>query len=399
MKISVIFIALTLLLAAAPSVGEKAAGAADSGSAILPGNPLEGSQLFSAKGCLRCHAINSVGGVGGPDLGQGILKRSLLDIAGVMWNHSPGMAHVIEERRAERPLFKAPEMASLLAFLYYIGSLEAPGDAAVGERLFREKQCQICHSLGGKGGKHGPALDSYSKYASPIYLSVGLWNRGKTMAGVMEALGISRPTFEKNNIPDLFAYIRSFGRSVERIYAQPGSPRNGEKLFVQKRCIECHSVTPQGDPTRANLRARLIKGSLMTIAGAMWNHGPKMWADMARRGIAPSSLSAEEMSDIIGYLYFLQFIDPAGVAERGRVVFQEKRCAKCHLAPEKGAAQGADFAKSDKLKTQLEVVTEMWNHASTMEEKMLKESVEWPVFRGGEMADLVAYLISLRGGK
>jgi mono/diheme cytochrome c family protein len=373
--------------------------AAEAGSAILPGNPLEGSQLFTEKGCLRCHAINGVGGVGGPDLGQGILKRSLLDIAGVMWNHSPGMAHVIEERRAARPVFKAPEMASLLSFLYYIGSLDAPGDAATGERLFREKQCQTCHSLGGKGGKQGPALDSYSRYASPIYLSLGLWNRGKVMAGVMEAMGIPRPGFEKNNIADLFAYIRSFGRSTDRVYAKPGSPRNGEKLFVGKRCVECHSVTPQGDPTRANLRARLIKGSLMNIAGAMWNHGPKMWADMARRGITMSALTTEEMSDIIGYLYFLQFIDPPGVAERGRTVFQEKRCGKCHGAPEKGAAQGLDFAKSDKLKTQLEVVTEMWNHASTMEEKMLKESLEWPVFRGGEMADLVAYLISLRAGK
>lgn len=398
MKISLLFIALTLLFV---SVRQPRAlvEAAESGSAILPGNPLDGSQLFAEKGCLRCHAINGVGGVGGPDLGQGILKRSLLDIAGVMWNHSPGMAHVIEERRVLRPVFKAPEMASLLSFLYYIGSLDVPGDAAAGERLFREKHCQTCHSLGGKGGKHGPALDGYSKYASPIYLTVGLWNRGKTMAGVMEALGISRPTFEKNNISDLFAYIRSFGRSVERIYAQPGSPRNGEKLFVQKRCIECHSVTPQGDPTRANLRARLIKGSLMTIAGAMWNHGPKMWGDMARRGITMSPLSTEEISDIIGYLYFLQFIDPPGVAGRGRVVFQEKRCGTCHGSPEKGTTQGADFAKNDKLKTQLEVVTEMWNHASTMEERMLKQSVEWPVFRGGEMADLVAYLISLRAGK
>ena len=398
MKASLLVLALTLLFV---SVREPVTvvEAAVAGAAILPGNPLEGSQLFTDKGCLRCHAINGVGGVGGPDLGQGILKRSLLDIAGVMWNHSPGMAHVIEERHATRPVFKAPEMASLLSFLYYIGSFDAPGEAAIGERLFREKQCQTCHSLAGKGGKHGPALDNYSQYASPIYLSVGLWNRGKAMAGVMEALKISRPVFEKNDIADLVAYIRSVGGGVERIYARPGSPRNGEKLFVQKRCSECHSVTPQGDPTRANLRARLIKGSLMNIAGAMWNHGPKMWADMARRGVPISSLTAEEMSDIIGYLYFLQFIDPPGVAERGRMVFQEKRCGKCHVSPEKGAAQGLDFAKSDKLKTQLDVVTEMWNHASTMEEKMLKQSVEWPVFRGGEMADLMAYLISLRTGK
>jgi mono/diheme cytochrome c family protein len=397
-KTSALVIALALLLVCGHEPG-AVAEAAEAGSTILPGNPLEGSQLFAEKGCLRCHAINGVGGAGGPDLGQGILKRSLLDIAGVMWNHSPGMAHVFEERRALRPVFKAPEMASLLSFLYYIGSLDAPGDAAAGERLFREKQCQTCHSLGGKGGKHGPALDNYSRYASPIYLSVSLWNRGKTMAGVMEALGIARPTFEKNNIPDLFAYIRSFGRGVERIYAEPGSPRNGEKLFAAKRCVECHSVNPQGEQTRPNLRVRLTKGSLMTIAGAMWNHGPKMWADMARRGITMSPLSTEEMSDIIGYLYFLQFIDPPGVAGRGRIAFQEKRCGKCHVSPEKGAAQGADFAKSEKLKTQLEVVTEMWNHASTMEEKMLKESLEWPVFRGGEMADLIAYLLSLRAGK
>lgn len=398
MKISMLVIALTLWFAAGHEP-RALVEAAEAGSGILPGNPLEGSQLFTDKGCLRCHAIDGVGGVGGPDLGQGILKRSLLDIAGVMWNHSPGMAHVIEERHAARPVFKAPEMASLLSFLYYIGSLDAPGDPATGERLFREKQCQTCHSLGGKGGRQGPPLDSYSRYASPIYLSLGLWNRGKAMATVMEAMAIPRPGFEKNNIADLFAYIRSFGRSVERVYAQPGSPRNGEKLFIAKRCVECHSVTPQGDPTRANLRARLIKGSLMNIAGAMWNHGPKMWADMSRRGITMSSLTAEEMSDIIGYLYFLQFIDPPGVAERGRLVFQEKRCSQCHSAQAKGAAQGPIFATSEKLKTQLEVVTEMWNHASTMEETMLKQSLEWPVFRGGEMADLVAYLVSLRAGK
>jgi mono/diheme cytochrome c family protein len=395
-KISIIFFASTMLLAfTLSSIGK----AAQDGSTVLPGNPLAGSQLFSEKGCLRCHAINGVGGSGGPDLGQGILKRSLLDIAGVMWNHSPGMAHVIEARRAPRPVFKAPEMASLLSFLYYIGSLDAPGDAAAGERLFREKQCQSCHSLGGLGGKQGPALDGYSRYASPIYLSVGLWNRGKAMAQVMEAAGVARPTLDKNNIPDLFAYIRSFSRSAERIYAQPGNPRNGAKLFVAKRCNECHSVTAQGDPSQANLRARLITGSLMTIAGTMWNHGPKMWADMARRGVAVMPLSVEEMSDIIGYLYFLQFIDPPGAAARGRLVFQEKRCGQCHLAAEKGSVQAANLVKSDKLKTQLEVITEMWNHASTMEEKMLKESVEWPVFRGGEMADLIAYLASLQTAK
>ncbi|HXV79063.1 MAG TPA: c-type cytochrome [Candidatus Binatia bacterium] len=398
MKIKTAFITLVaaLCIILAPQLS---AGAAETVSPVLPGNPLEGSQLFAAKGCLRCHSISGVGGTGGPDLGQSTLKRSLLDIAGVMWNHSPGMAHVLEERHTTRPLFKAAEMASLISFLYYIGSLEdRPGEPTAGARLFREKSCQVCHTINGKGGKHGPALDKYSRYASPIYLTVGLWNHGKAMADAMDALRVPRPTFEKNDIADLLAYFRSISGSVERIYAKPGTPRNGEKLFAEKRCVECHSVNRQGDQKRANLRTRLIKGSLMTIAGAMWNHGPQMWADMARSGIPLTLLTTEEMSDIVSYLYFLQFIDPPGVATRGRAVFLDKRCGRCHASSESSAGRAADLSTA-KLGTPLEIVTEMWNHASTMEQIMSQEAVEWPVFRGGEMADLIAYLLSLRISK
>jgi len=396
-KIKALFAVLALMVII-DHEPRSSVSAAEVVSVVLPGNPLEGSQLFAEKGCLRCHSISGVGGVGGPDLGQSILKRSLLDIAGVMWNHSPGMAHLLEERHTARPVFKPAEMASLLSFLYYLGSLEPRGDPTAGARIFREKSCHVCHAINGKGGKHGPALDKYSRYASPIYLTVGLWNHGKAMAGVMQALGVPRPTFDRNDMPDLLAYIRSASGGVERIYVKPGSPRRGERLFLEKRCNECHSVGTRSDRTRANLRLKL-QGSFMTIAGSMWNHGPKMWADMYQRGIAISTFTTEEMSDLISYLYFLQFIDPPGVARRGRTVFQEKRCARCHASPVAGGVAGADIAKTEKLETQLEVVTEMWNHATAMEQKMLQESVEWPVFRGGEMADLIAYLLSLRQAK
>ncbi len=397
MKIRSLLVALAFI-AAFGHEPDSVLGVDEAVSLILPGNPLEGSRLFTGKGCLRCHAVYGVGGAAGPDLGQGILKRSLLDIAGVMWNHSPGMAHVFQEQRAARPQFKPSEMGSLISFLYYIGSLDPAGEAAAGERLFREKRCQTCHSLGGKGGTHGPRLDKYSRYASPTYLTAGLWNHGKAMSGLMEALRVPRPTFEKNDIPDLLAYIRSVGGGVERIYVEPGNPQRGEKLFSEKRCRQCHSIDGHGGQVGPNLRAKL-KGTLMTIAGAMWNHGPRMWAKMAERGIQVPTLTTGEMSDLISYLYFLQFIDPPGLAARGRVVFKEKRCGTCHASPESRGVLGADLARTEKLKTQLDVVTEMWNHASTMEQKMLEASVEWPVFRGGEMADLIAYLLSLRLAK
>ena len=396
MQTKLLFIALALAVAFSP--GTEPAFAADGAlTFLLPADPIEGSRLFTGKGCLRCHSIYGVGGVAGPDLGQGILKRPLLDIAGVMWNHSPGMAHVFQEHEAIRPEFKPEEMASLLSFLYYVGSLDPPGDAAVGARLFHEKRCQNCHSLGGKGGDVGPKLDKHSQYASPIYLTAELWKHGKAMAGIMEALDITRPTFEKNDIADLLAYIRSAGGSIERVYVEPGNPQQGQKLFLQKRCDQCHSVEDQAGRAAPNLRTKL-KGSLMTIASSMWNHGPKMWVTMAERGIPVPSLTTEEMSDVVSYLYFLQFVDPPGAPARGRIVYGEKRCGACHALQGTGGALGADLAKVEKLQTPLEVVAKMWNHASTMEQKMLEQSVEWPVFKGGEMADLIAYLLSLRQG-
>jgi cytochrome c2 len=389
-----IFVVFVLILSLGGGMG-SVFGAETSSSAFLTANPLDGSQLFQAKGCPRCHSIYGAGGGAGPDLGQGILKRSLLDIAGEMWNHSPGMAHVFQEQRAVRPTFKPEEMASLLSFLYYLGSMDPPGDAALGQRVFVEKRCQSCHSIGGKGGTRGPKLDKYAQYASPIYLTAALWNHGRAMSGVMEQLQIPRPVFEKNDIPNLLAYIRTVGGEPGRVYIAPGNLQRGEKLFSEKQCVRCHSGKHDGGPVGPNLRATTL-GSLMTIAGAMWNHAPKMWGAMNTRGINVPSITSGEMSDLMSYVYFLQFIDLPGDAKRGNVVYQEKGCGKCHTLPGVAGTVGPDLTKVAKLQTPLEVVTEMWNHASTMEQKMLEESVVWPVFKGGEMSDLVAYLLSLR---
>lgn len=397
MKVKILFMCLVLLTSFGHAP-ESALGGHDVLSPLLPGNPLEGSRLFTGKGCLRCHAVHGVGGVMGPDLGQGILNRPLLELAGVMWNHSPGMAHVFQEQQATLPKFEPSEMASLLVFLYYLGSLDKPGDAVIGASLFLEKRCQTCHSVGEKGGSVGPKLDKFSRYASPIYLTAALWNRGKAMAEVMDAMRVPRATFQGNDIPDILAYIRSVGGGVERVYIQPGNPQRGERLFTEKRCAECHSVMDHGGRVGPDLRVKL-KGSLMQIAGAMWNHGPKMWAKMAELGIGMPSLNPENMSDLISYLYFLQFIDPPGDVERGQAVYREKRCGTCHAFPAVGEKVGPDLTKVEKLESPLEVITEMWNHAGKMEQKMMEESVAWPVLKGGEMADLIAYLLSVREGQ
>jgi mono/diheme cytochrome c family protein len=367
-------------------------------SVLLPGDPLEGSRLFTGKGCIRCHSVHGVGGTRGPDLGRRVLNRPLLELAGDMWNHSPAMEHVFQERRVPRPRFEPGEMASLLSFLYYLGSLDPPGDAVVGARLFSQKECEICHSVGGKGGSVGPHLDKYSRYASPLFLTASLWNRGRPMAQAMERRNVPRPTFEGSDIANLLAYIRSAGGGTERVYMPPGKPKAGEALFTKKHCVECHSVRGHGGSIGPDL-GLILKGSLMRIAGAMWNHGPKMWTKMAERGIEVPALSTEEMSDLISYLYYLQFIDPPGDARRGLAVYRDKRCATCHSLRGVGGTAGPDFSKVERLDTPLDVVTGMWNHAARMEEMMLGANVAWPILKGGEMADLISYLFSVRRGQ
>ena len=359
---------------------------------LLPANPLEGSKLFADKGCLECHSMQSTGGTVGPDLARVRMHRPLLEIAGVMWNHSPRMEHAFKERNIARPRFDSKEMATLLAFLYSLGSFDEPGDAARGARVFRDRQCVRCHSLNGTGAKIGPALDRFGAYASPVFLTAAMWNSGKAMAAKMKELHVERPEFDGEDIVDLLAYIRREAAGLERVYAQPGNPRRGEALFAAKSCTRCHAVNGRGGAQGPDL-GRDLKGSLMQVAGAMWNHGPGMWAQMSTRGIEPPKLTPEEAGDLISYLYFLQFVDPPGNSQRGLAVYREARCATCHESVVGGKRVAPSLtSEGGAPRSSLEIVASMWNHGAQMEQVMAQANVAWPTLRGHEMADLIAYL-------
>ena len=104
------------------------------------------------------------------------------------------------------------------------------------------------------------------------------------------------------------------------------------------------------------------------------------------------------MSDLISYLYFFQFIDPPGDSRRGAAVYKDKRCGSCHGSATSRVTAPPLAAVVEKLKTPLAVMTAMWNHAGQMSEMMVEENVAWPVLKGGEMADLIAYLLGTQSG-
>ncbi len=360
-------------------------------------DPLQGWSVFQKKGCIKCHAIHGHGGKVGPDLGEKQFYGSFLQLAAVMWNHSPQMSEKMHEIRVSRPTFTEEEMGSLIAYLYYLRYLGEPGDPQEGETLFSEKGCIKCHSVGGKGGDIGPSLDEMTLYGSPLYMAQAMWNHGPEMDVKMKRLGIRRPRFEGREIVDLIAYIQtvSDGTSKEKVYMFPGNPADGEKLFASKGCVDCHAVHGKGATTGPDLGKAELYRSVTEIAGIMWNHGPEMWSEMKERGIERPDFTGEEMANIIAYLYFLKFADQPGNPVEGEKLFSEKGCVSCHSVNGKGGEIGPDLATTQGLSSPIKMAQVMWNHAPIMEKKMEGRRLQWPEFKGNDMPNLFAYLRSI----
>ena len=362
-------------------------------------DPLAGSRIFGDKGCSKCHAIFGVGGQLGPDLARRPESRSFYSLAAAMWNHLPKMAEQMRKLGIARPHLSPSETGDLMAFLYTINYFERAGTPKEGQRLFTGKRCVACHQAGGTGGVVGPGLDSLGQYNSPIFLAAAMWNHGPSMSEAMRAAGIKRPNFTQAELQNLIAFIKSASPVGEQqpLYLLPGRPDQGQRLFVQKGCIQCHSVKGRGGRVGGELAQRAVKLSLVQFAAAMWNKAPAMTKEMADRRIPLPQLNAGEMADIVGYLYSVQYFARPGDARRGQELLASKGCLKCHAVRGKGGNVGPDFERAKELDQPVTVVAAMWNHASGMAEKMRQKSVTWPAFTEQEMGDLVAYLQTFGG--
>lgn len=369
----------------------------------LPQNPLEGVHLFLNKGCINCHAIKGYGGVGGSDLGKTNTGISLMDMAGIMWNHAPYMAAAMKERKVVWPKFNGKEMAMLIAYLYYVDYFDEPGNPEVGKKIFEEKKCVKCHNINQENIKKiGPSLDKFSKNSSVVTITQSMWNHGPKMAVKMEALGIQRPGFEGKEIIDLLAYIRneSKGEPGEMGYVLPGNPKEGRKLFLKKNCIRCHSIREEGGKIGPDLseKSKELYRSVSQVAGIMWNHGPGMWAKMKEMGIELPEFSANEMADLIAFLYFIRYFDEEGDPMKGLRLVNEKQCISCHSSKGEVGNAGGDLTKVEDISSPIDFAAKMWNHAPYIYNKVKENKIiGWPLFQKGEMASLLSYLEALQG--
>ena len=176
---------------------------------LLPATPSKGKSLFLSKGCGSCHAVDGEGGQGGPDLGpRHEATPSIVQFAGLMWNHSPQMFAQMEKKGVARPQFAEREMADLIAYLYLVRYLEPAGRVDLGTQVFHEKHCSNCHGADGHGGREGPNLARRQPfYASQLAYTV--WSHGPEMYRRMREKNISWPSLDENELVDLVAFLSS----------------------------------------------------------------------------------------------------------------------------------------------------------------------------------------------
>ena len=311
-RVVVSFLFVFILLLGGILICSQRSGAEKKGDYLLPGNVKEGWKVFATKKCNQCHSIWGEGGKGGPDLGtlpESYVSQSQL--AALMWNHGPEMWGRMAARKIPFQKMEKNEMADLFAFLYFIRYMDEPGDPQKGKALMEAKGCIKCHTV--KEGTKGD-LSRWGMYVNPILWAQMMWNHAPQMEEEMKKIGIPVVEFKGNEMVDLIAYIRSLSAKVEKVYLSPGDPQAGERLFTQKGCVQCHSAGGNLDLTKKKDFPR----TLAQLAGMMWNHSHEMWRGMKEKGIDLPSLSPQEMSDMIAYLFSTHYFDEPGTRSRGK---------------------------------------------------------------------------------
>lgn len=273
--------------------------------------------------------------------------------------------------------------------------LAQAGEARAGAAVLKTRNCTLCHSVAGEGGKTAPDLARRSaEEFTPATLAASMWNHGPAMWQAMAQRNIQVPALETEELHDLYAYFFAL-----RYFEPAGDAARGKTVFVSKRCNQCHALvevngTGPGPPVS---KWPTLADPVLWIQN-MWNHGGVMASELQHRGIAWPQFSVQEMTDLMVYLLNLPGLPrhvPAlqlGQAAAGEDVLREHDCVECHTLGAKVAGKVDLAAASRRERNLSSLATTMWNHRPLMAAAAEKKNLMMKPFRRDQMRDLVAYL-------
>ena len=103
---------------------------------------------------------------------------------------------------------------------------------------------------------------------------------------------------EGSEIQDILQFLVSL-----RYYEPSGSPFLGERVFGERGCARCHGPKAEGTREAPPLRAGGSDAfTTVSLASALWRHGPAMKKRSEQLGIGWPTLEAGDIGDLISFL-------------------------------------------------------------------------------------------------
>lgn len=268
-----------------------------------PGDFDRGKDTFEEKGCSNCHTLNrSKAGIG-PSLDRFQQEMSPIALAQALWNHGPQMAETFDMIGVKRFEFTGNEISDVLSYIrgaapgqrHSSPTFAVPGNPEKGKLLFKAKRCNRCHTTG-LVRRIGPGLGRRAAHKSVVDMAALMWNRGPVMWKAMRDQGIPFPEFSGNELADLTAYIYFL-----RFFDTTGNVKEGKKLFEEKHCATCHSLSDESSVGPNLTRSEALK-TPAAVAAAMWNHAPEMEDMLSQDDLKWPTFAGKDLNNIMAYI-------------------------------------------------------------------------------------------------
>lgn len=264
------------------------------------GNPRKGEVLLREKACFRCHSLGKQGKKDGVPLDTLAIYQSQVVLLQRMWNHGPEMIRQMVSTGTPIPSFSGNDMTDIFAALTESSTEKSRkvflgvGNAEHGQQVFTTTGCVKCHAVFGKGGKDGPDLGKTVSQANVTSLITQIWNHAPKMRETFQQKKLEWPSFQETEMNDLIVFLYSLNYEDK-----PGDPGRGEKIFTEKKCIDCHFKT---DADVKKIVGDLKSADAILFATQMWNHIPTMEAAMVTQGVPWPEMSGQQLRDVLAFL-------------------------------------------------------------------------------------------------
>jgi len=284
-----------------------------------------GSQVFETVGCRGCHKLGGVGGVVGPELDRVGARRSpewlrahFLEPAAVTPGSGMPPQKLSEADIDAVVLFMLSQTGEILPGFY--ASMKVIPSAAQGLRLFQQKGCIGCHSMGGQGGKVGPALDDVGLRRKPEWIVQHFRDPQTVSPGsVMPKFGFTEA--EARALTDFLLHKRDQAVALE-IPALMSPADRGREVFRKYGCAGCHGPDGKGGVPNPNAKTAQQVPALTYVADGYTKPELKRLIQRGQREIVAldvarpppplympawgSTIRDAELDDLIAYLFSLK---------------------------------------------------------------------------------------------